>query len=69
VAESTEKLLEAFLQAVYRLEPTGPGGLEGFVYDLQSCALHLEVRILKTATIPVSVRLQSQNRNMKLQPQ
>ncbi len=48
MAESTEKLLEAFLQAVYRLESTGPGGFEGFVRDLLQEALGTQFRLMKS---------------------
>lgn len=48
MAESTEKLLEAFLQAVYRLEPIGPGGFEGFVRDLLQEALGTRFRLMKS---------------------
>jgi hypothetical protein len=48
VAESTEALLKKFRQAVYRLEPTGPSGFEGFVRDLLQEALGTRFRLMKS---------------------
>ncbi|HFD87913.1 MAG TPA: hypothetical protein ENJ35_09600, partial [Gammaproteobacteria bacterium] len=48
MAESTEKLLEVFLQTVHRLEPTGPGGFEGFVRDLLQESLGARFRLMKS---------------------
>lgn len=48
MAESIGELLEEFLQAVYRLEPTGPGGFEGFVRDLLQEALSARFRLMKS---------------------